>query len=232
MMDRASLLIIQHYLVDTINFNRDSLRVWYARTLTVSGYILLAKDFADEEDYTSAREVLDDLLTLFNPTAAIQNDIEEIDTIFGMLDARGIDGLVQADIDDLLDFSNNGGHAASISRSILMLKGYKFSTNYVLPDSEPEPFSWKPSGGQILFSEVTVYPNPNNGKQLQVSIPTQVNEATFSLWTVRGELISMIDLSEDRLVNDVLIDIPAGVYIYHIHLNSQIVKTDRLIVHP
>ncbi|HLF65328.1 MAG TPA: T9SS type A sorting domain-containing protein [Saprospiraceae bacterium] len=233
LMDHASLLMIQHYLIDSTSFHRDSLRAWYARVLTVSGDILLAKDYAAEEDYSTARQVLEDISSRFDLSAEVEDDIAVIDTIFGMLDARGIGGLTQGDVDDLIDFSDSKGHASSIARSLLMLRDYRFSTNYVLPDPTPEPFILLPENGIMTFEEVTVYPNPNNGDEINIFLPAPNDqEIHIKLWSIHDELLINQVLSGSESSNVLRLEVPGGIYVYSLYRDDQIVKMGRLIIHP
>jgi hypothetical protein len=94
----------------------------------------------------------------FTLSTLVEEDIADIDTIFGMLDARGLYGLTQGNINDLVGFSENKGHSASMARSLLMLHDYRFETQYVLPDPDPEPFIWLPEAQALASGRLIVTP--------------------------------------------------------------------------
>ncbi|HLF63999.1 MAG TPA: hypothetical protein VI603_09605 [Saprospiraceae bacterium] len=227
-MDQASLLIVQHYFVDSTSFHRDSLQAWYARILTVSGDILLAKDYASEGDYTTARQVLANMSARFSLTTAVEDDIADIDTIFGMLDARGLQGLTQGDIDDLVGFSENEGHSASMARSLLMLNGYRFETQYVLPDPDPEPFIWLSENSVPSFETVTVYPNPVNDDLINITIPEHsvYKTITIEISNIIGQKVAKWSLSEYH--NSFKLPSGHDVLMYRISGDGQELKTGRI----
>ena len=88
---------------------------------------VLARTLRKDKLQGLARADFEIISSRFDLTAEVE-DIVNIDSIFGTLDARGLDGLTQGDIDDLIEFSENKGHSSSMARSILMHIGYRFET--------------------------------------------------------------------------------------------------------
>jgi hypothetical protein len=230
-MDRTSLLALQHVLADTTNFNPDSLKIWYSRIRTVSGDILLAKDYAANGNYSKAREVLDSIVFWHGLVSPTQYGISDMDTIFGILDVRGVDELTSGDINTLLAVSNNYSHAAAMARGILILEGYRFQTQYVIPSSGGEERIALPRPITAALEEITVYPNPNNGDELNIIVPDVFKYQIVSVdfWTLTGTKISSFILSEQynrfRLPKH-----PAGLYLFRICGDGTMLKTGRFAI--
>ena len=230
LMDRSSLLMVQHYLVDTTTFHRDSLREWYARFLTVSGDILLAKDYAASGNYATARDVLDNISSRFNLSAQELNDIVDIDTIFGILSARGIDELIQSDIDTLLSLSDNHGHASSMARGILSLYGYHFETIYVLPESGYEPWISFPGNPPMAFEEVYIYPNPTARDFVNIIVPCadEFDIVNVDIFTLNGMRVLSTSLRGYHNILKIPNDKNVA-YLFRISAHGRTLKSGRLL---
>lgn len=227
-MDHVSKLIVQHYLVDTLTFYRDSLRVWYANMLSVSSEILLAKDYAAAGNYAAAGQVLSGISATYSLNTQEQSDITDIQTIFGILSARSVDDLTQNDIDTLIDFSDNPGHCASMARGILTLHGYGFETQYVLPGSSGQGQIALPGSLPNTFEGVTIYPNPTSDI-VNIVIPAadKFEEIQIDVWTLTG-----INIFSARVIGSYnTLKLPTlmnGAYAYRILADGDVLKTGRI----
>lgn len=233
LMDRASQLMIQHTLVDTTNFNTDTLRAWCGRMRTVSGNLIIAKDLAAAGDYTSARSMLDSIISWFDLATPLAYGISDIETIFGILSARGVGALTQSDIDTLLDISNNLSHAAVMARGILMREGYRFETRYVLPSAGGQQRIDLVNAFPVAFEEILVYPNPTNGAEVEVSTKAaEFVDLRFSLLTIHGKLVLETAISNTHTTIHLPQGLLNGIYIYQLHQNNARLGSGRLVVNP
>ncbi|HLF64001.1 MAG TPA: hypothetical protein VI603_09615 [Saprospiraceae bacterium] len=188
---------------------------------------VLARTLRKDKLQGLARADFEIISSRFDLTAEVE-DIVNIDSIFGTLDARGLDGLTQGDIDDLIEFSENEGHSASMARSLLMLNGYRFETHYVLPDPDPEPFIWLPGNSVPTFETVTVYPNPVSGDLINITIPEHsvYKTITIEISNIIGQRVARWSLSEYHNT----LKLPSGhdVLMYRITGDGQELKTGRI----
>jgi hypothetical protein len=147
-----------------------------------------------------------------------------------MLDARGLDGLTQGDIDDLIEYGQGIGHSSAMARSLLMHKGYRFETQYVLPDPDPEPFIGLPQNSIATFEEIKVYPNPMNGDLINVTIPDYdgYNAIYFEITNLLVQKIAKWSLPEYHNT----LKLPSGhdVLMYRIYGDGQELKVGRIIM--
>lgn len=80
---------------------------------------------------------------------------------------------------------------------------------------------------QTVNNELSVYPNPNNGKFIVASSDLQIK--TIEIYSVLGELV----LTENLTANNIVIDIseqPQGIYFYKISSENNTVKTGKLMM--
>lgn len=230
-MDEAAKLIVQHYLVDTVNFNRDSLRTWYANMLTLSADILLAKDYAANGDFTSAEYVLNGISGRYSINTQEQNDIINIQTIFDILSSHKVSEIEQEEIDTLIALSDNPGHCAAMARSILTLHGYRFETQYVLPGlSGQGQFAQQGSSSQT-FEEVTIYPNPSSDGIINIVIPQAGKHPKMhiDIWSLTG--VKILSSSLNGAYN--IVKLPSehmGGYAYRISEAGIVLKSGTVLV--
>ena len=81
-MDNQAKLVIHHMLLDTISFEIDSLRDWYRNLQSLSGYILLAKDYTGYDDYTTANAILANVSSKYTMNTQEEDDVELIQLIY------------------------------------------------------------------------------------------------------------------------------------------------------
>ena len=131
------------------------------------------------------------------------------------------------------DISDNYNHAASMARDILMLEGYKFETQYVLPSNGGQERVAFPKPVPEVFEEVIVYPNPTSSTDIHITTTNSEGLAlTLSLWTIHGKLLLETFLPDSYSTVNLPKSLPHGVYIYHIYRNDIRLKSGRLIVNP
>ena len=76
---------------------------------------------------------------------------------------------------------------------------------------------------------IKVYPNPVNEK-LTISTPYKLSRSSIQIYTITGQLVLKEDLVSDN-TNISCKDLEKGVYIYKIFNESNILKTDKLLVY-
>lgn len=76
-----------------------------------------------------------------------------------------------------------------------------------------------------------LYPNPNNGKMLLDYTLNANEKGEIQIYDISGKLVSRYELENTK--NQLTIDsekLTNGVYVYHIIVNKNIVKSDKLII--
>ena len=76
---------------------------------------------------------------------------------------------------------------------------------------------------------IKVYPNPVNEK-LTISTPYKLSRCSIQIYTITGQIVLKEDLVSDN-TNISCKDLEKGVYIYKIFNESNILKTDKLLVY-
>jgi len=231
-MDRAAMRVIQHYLQDTLTFNNDSLLLWYHYLLTPVGEILRSKYFASKGDFTTAGQLLAAIPNFYDLSQYEEDDLDYIQDIYDILDARSIDNLTSADLEDLEEISTYPGHSAALARGILSYYDYGFGPEYYLPDEE-EPYIQAPNTEHPTISgtEGTVFPNPSNGDEIIVHVPAYSSEDTpliLKISDMMGREIGNSNLIVgSNTIKLVLLD---GVYIYLIKQGETRLKSGVLVI--
>ncbi len=228
-MGSCTKQIIQHMLVDTVSFSRDSLRAWYSNMSSLSGDILLAKDFASSGEFTSAVNVLDSLSSRFSLNNQEVDDIANIRVIFDMLEREPPTQIPQSSLDTLIGFAEFSGHSASLARGILAMHGYRFETNYELPEGI-DAFKAKPTNVHKQYEGVSLYPNPNNGEIININISDFDNsdKVEFYLYTAVG--VKLLNSQLTRKNTKLLLQNGyTGICVYQIVRNGELLESGKLI---
>lgn len=153
--------IVLYHELDTLSFNRDSLRAWYSRTNSIAGQLLLASNFIDTDDYADAIEVVDSILSQYTLNAFQTLDLNRLKFIYSAMNSRSIDAFTTIEMDSVELYSSKVGASAAIAKSILYLLDTITTPMYYIPN-EISPRSESTEFSLFRSQEIKVYPNPVN----------------------------------------------------------------------
>jgi hypothetical protein len=214
-----------------VSFELDTLRNWYSNLSSVGGDFLLAKNFASKGNLVKANQTLDLIPVYRALNTQMVKDVDQVRWIVNSVSPQNIRNLTTGVTDTLELISNGIGHASSMARNILMLNGYRFNTNYVLPNIGTPGYNTHPAGNSIEYADYGVYPNPTDGDRITVTINNAKYEDlhTLDFWAASGKRVGTFIL-KGKMNNISLTGASPGIIAYTISKNGQILSSGRLLL--
>lgn len=201
--------------LDTANFNKDTLRAWNGRVDAVVGQLSLAKDYLLTGNYTSADQVIDNIIANYPLTTYQEVDMNRVIRIISILSARSIYALTTSDIDTLELYSAGSGESYVIARSILSSIGYTFTPIYYVPgEINPRSIVSK-SSGTSHHDDLILYPNPTSDELNILSNQWNEELITYSICDMNGKQLISADYfaSNKKIHINLGTSLTPGVYI-------------------
>lgn len=165
---RDAYTVIQHLMIDTFEYNTDSLIRWMGYLDTYSSEVIIAGEYASLGDFEFALDVLETIAIRRDLTPAQSIDLEYLLDIYYLLEGKPLESFSSSDRSFLRSIAHlNTGIASGVARALL----FSFGEYIPLPYYQGEQINFRSSSqgtSQTFFSGINqnalkVYPNPTNG---------------------------------------------------------------------
>lgn len=249
-------IILNHYLLDTTDWNKDSIAVWFDNMNTTTAQYEKAEYFTSILDYTTAQDILDSIPSKFNFDIDQQYVHDAYVDMWGILknvrqDNRTIMHLSSSELDDLAELADDPElDGTTVQNAITQIfNEYNNTIPYhCLRPSDPP--NLKPSKSrhdshatkannwrwnnysESLNSTIIAYPNPASEKvTFRYKVASQTNNLILRLSNTTGQIVKEFKLSlgTGKVVWSTN-TIPNGVYIYELKDNVKTIDVGKVII--
>jgi hypothetical protein len=127
-------------------------------------------------------------------------------------------------------------HQLSIDKADEYLSQCGGSSNSLRLSSQAETSTQENSSRptEIFESEMhfNIYPNPaNNELFVAYKLAEETSQAEFKIMNIEGNTLQSVQLTNDKTMITINnLELPSGVYYYHIIADGKIIKTEKLII--
>ena len=165
---RDAYIVLQHLMIDTLDYNKDTLIMWMEHLDTYGSEIMIAGEYASAGDFENAINVLETLAIRHDISQAQSVDLSYLLDIYYLLDEKPILSFSQADRSYLRNIAYlNTGAASGVSRAILSSFGEYIPLPYYHGEqinfrnaTQDSTFTFFSATNHIPFK---IYPNPTSG---------------------------------------------------------------------
>ncbi len=234
LMDRNASLILQHYSLDTLSFNLDSILTWLTRVNTLPSDLRLASHYF----FTGNLEEFDTLWAEIPVKHELQDyqegELDELGLVYSLMrpqveNGDPLDRLPQATIDSLMFWKSWCSEPGFLAHSLLWRNGL---------ETEPDCSAGMGSRSddtekitKIKADRLIIFPNPTTG-QITIVIPSKTIEGELLIHTLQGFIVRKEMVN--GLINQVQFsteDLAAGVYIITFkETNNGVLYHEKLII--
>lgn len=181
-------------MIDTIEYNRDSLITWMGRLDTYGAEVMIAGEYASVGDFESALDILETVSSRRDLSPAQSADLTYLIDIYYLLDGTPIGSMTSVDRSFLRSVSySNTGVASGVSRALLSAFG-----EYIpLPYYHGEQINFRniaqDSSDAFFFhvdpNALKIYPNPTNGNVTIEWDAEEFNCVSLCVFNLFGEKV-------------------------------------------
>ncbi len=219
-MDSCLNHIVRYHEYDTASFDLDTMRIWYQRMKSISGYLMLSGDYLQMQEFSDAADIIDSIYTHFVLNADQITDIGRVERLTEILSARMPDAYTSADIDTLRLYASGFGGSFSLARSALSLLDSLFTPRYYIPN-EIEPRSVASSSSSIFslpFKKIALSPNPVSAILNIEVLEPEFRGDRYRILDVNSRIVQQGNLEMMNGENTVRIDrkLISGLYILQV----------------
>ena len=225
----ASNLLLTDLMLDSSEYNIDSIRYWFNRRGSLVDHYALIESYISEGNYTTAANLLNNLANLYELSEFENEEYNDYIDFFNFKSGLNSSGktyieLDSSEIDILTSMAqNNVGRSASMAQNILCFF-YDIcpERDDELPDLESSKKEYRstPISKYVQKSKVTIYPNPAESyTTIQWLLTT--DRAVLSIKDISGR--SIVELPIQVKEGSWLWDtrkVPNGIYLYEIRTTT------------
>jgi hypothetical protein len=162
---KASYDVITHMMIDTLDYRPDSLITWLGYLDTYGAELMIAGEYASNNDFESALDVLESIAMSRELSPPQEKDLDNMITIYSLLDEKAIASLDYQDRSTLRSIAYaNVGMSAGVARAVLSYyKEYVPLPYYVgqqIKFRTSEPASGQENKTTSDETKLKIYPNP------------------------------------------------------------------------
>lgn len=189
---RDAFLVMQHLMIDTVGYNTDSLIKWFGNIDTYGSDIMIAGEYAAQNEFVSAIDVLETISSRRDLSIAQENDVTDLINIYSILENKSIMSFTPLDKTLLRNVAyNNGGVASGVARALLSyFKEYVPLPYYAegrLRFRSTELDSTKIQFPSLDNSKLKIYPNPSTGDIYVTWQEPDFKGVSLSIYNFNGE---------------------------------------------
>lgn len=184
--------LVQYFWHDTVNFNLDTLITWYGNLNTFASDVMIGTEIAYKDGFGDALDYLEDIPNNRDLTIEQENDLEQLITIYSILDTTEIPDLSKSQKNIMRSIAQNArGRSSCIASAVLNYFGENFPLPYFMGEVYDPPLQRRGSEEVNAESSFTIQPMPANSTVTikwinEESLETQRN---FYLSSLLGELL-------------------------------------------
>lgn len=191
---RDAYTVVQHLMIDTLDYHRDSLITWMGHLDTYGAEAMIAGEYAAAGDFESALDVLETISARRDLSAAQSLDLDKLLDIYYLLELMPLQSFTPQDRSLLRNIAYaNTGAASGISRALLSYFG-----EYIpLPYYHGEQINFRnvaQDSSHTFFSRTNdiplkIYPNPTDGNVMIEWDDQELNCVSLGVFNIYGEEI-------------------------------------------
>lgn len=160
-------MVVQHLMIDTIDYKTDSLIKWMGYLDTYGAEVMIAGEYAAGADFESALDVLETITARRDLSATQSVDLDRLLDIYYLLEVTPLQSFTSQDRSFLRNIAySNTGAASGISRALLSSFGEYVPLPYYHGDQINFRNAVPDSTDTSLFIAeqfpLRIYPNPSN----------------------------------------------------------------------
>lgn len=247
---RLSTLILNHYLLDTTENDRDSIPVWLDNINNLTSEYSKVAYYAGAGDYTTSASILDDIPTNFTLTSDDNDEWGLYVELWDLLKSIHDDGRTAKEMtgEEIIQLEAIGDNPIATGR--LIDNQVDVILNEPLPNfkvpctigyESGEMKSGRRSGSTVIRGRglsggngnmIKAYPNPaKDFVVFEYDIKSPSGKLSIRVTNITGQEVAELELQqsigESRLDTRTL---PAGVYLYELHDGSKSIGVGRVVI--
>lgn len=186
--------VVQHLMIDTLEYNTDSLIRWMGYLDTYGAEVMIAGEYASAGDFESAVDVLETITARRDLTQAQSADLNNLLDIYYLLEEKSLESFTLSNRSFLRNIAySNSGVASGVSRALLS----SFGEYIPLPYYHGEQINFRnvaeDSSQTISFNvdqaSLKIYPNPTSGDVIIEWEGREFNCVSLFVYNLFGEKI-------------------------------------------
>ncbi len=229
-MDKAAFMVVLHTLYDTLTFHPDTLDIWI-QNLDVFGIdIVWSLQQQSSGNTIAVQDKMRNIDKKTNLTRQQERSMQQMPELLDIVDNKSPYQLDRQALIRLKQLAENEETlTGNIAKNILTLHGYKFPLIYHLPRPVAE---FENTESDIETStELSVYPNPNNGVFNVLWKPGKKSRnSLLEIRDLAGRLVHQQQIKPDTQHQLNLRQYQSGIYFYQLNIAGQEPKAGKLII--
>jgi hypothetical protein len=191
---RDAYTVLQHLMIDTLEYNTDSLITWMGYLDTYGAEVMIAGEYASAGNFESALDVLETVTTRRDLSPAQSVDLEYLLEIYYLLEVTPPQSFSPSNRSFLRNIAYlNTGAASSVSRALLS----SFGEYIPLPYYRDEQINFRNASqdsSHTFFSKTNniplkIYPNPTSGDVIIEWEDQEFNCVSLFVYNLFGEKV-------------------------------------------
>lgn len=230
-MDKEAFMVVLHLMIDTLNYEPDSIATWIANLDNFGMDMFWALNSQTNGDFDLAETFFSYAADRTDLSPEQRNDLVAMRSLMGLLKAKKPSFLNERELEKLeKNLSDETGITGNIARNILRRHGYDYPLEYTLPRSAKKA---EPVDTELLAAkEFSLAPNPSNG-QFSVTWTPKDNavseSAVLTVFNALGQQVKNVSLAAEVTHNMDLTNSENGVYFYRLETAEGVITAGKLV---
>lgn len=232
-MDKSAFKVLQNIFYDTINYSRDSMRLWLANLNTYGTEMTLALDYFDDGNETMAFATLDEAPMKLDLSPEQISDLGEVNNLFNLLASNSPRYLAKEETLTLETIAEGAGeYAPGLAGSILQLAG-KLRRPRLCGVEGEIGFGSLEANLNVFGKEpkITVYPNPIRNEVFFKLSNAIEQSRIIKIFNLNGRLIDQLEvLSFEKEASWEVNSLSNGIYFYQLEQKMMSTIQGKIVV--